>query len=83
LPATESIIPLTRASPAPGTGDVVVEVTVEVEGEAEVDVVVDWPALFDEPQAARDKAATPATERTANRLSRVRLLAQLKAFPQS
>jgi hypothetical protein len=44
---------------------VVVEVTVEVE--VDVDVGLD---VFDEPQAATDRAAAPVTARTANRVSR-------------
>jgi hypothetical protein len=65
LPATDAISPLTRASPLAGAGDVVVEVTVEVE--VDVDGGLD---LFDEPHAAMDRAAAPATAQTANRVSR-------------
>ncbi|OBH02336.1 hypothetical protein A9X04_26010 [Mycobacterium sp. E3247] len=65
MPATEAIRPLTRASPAAGAGDVVVEVTVDVD--VDVDGGLD---LLDEPQAAMDNAVVPATATTATRVNR-------------
>ncbi|OBI21369.1 hypothetical protein A5713_12540 [Mycobacterium sp. E2497] len=63
MPATEAIRPLTRASPAAGAGDVVVEVTVDVDVDGGLD-------LLDEPQAAMDNAVVPATATTATRVNR-------------
>ncbi|OBG55055.1 hypothetical protein [Mycobacterium sp. E735] len=78
LPATDAISPLTRASPLAGAGDVVVEVTTEVD----VDVDVVGLALLDELHAAADSAVTPATVRTANRVSRgVGQLAGIEVSP--
>jgi hypothetical protein len=65
-PATEAIRPLTCAS-AFGVDDVVVDVTVDVDVEVEVDADLE---LFEEPQADRDNAVTPATANTAKRVSR-------------
>ncbi|OBH30420.1 hypothetical protein A5692_01245 [Mycobacterium sp. E342] len=63
MPATEAIRPLTRASPAAGAGDVVVDVTVDVDVDGGLD-------LFDEPQAAMDNAVVAATATTATRVNR-------------
>ncbi|ORB36433.1 hypothetical protein BST39_20670 [Mycobacterium paraseoulense] len=77
LPATDAIRPLTRASPAAGAGDVVVEVTVDVD----VDVVGGLD-LLDEPHAATDSAVAPVTARIANRASRgVGQLADINVSP--
>jgi hypothetical protein len=77
LPATDAIIPLTRASPLARAGEVVVEVTTEVDVEVDVGL-----ALLDEPHAATDSAATPVTARTANRVSRgVGQLADINGSP--
>jgi hypothetical protein len=46
---------------------VLVDVTVDVEVDVDVDVGLD---LFDEPQAATDRAAAPVTARMANRVRR-------------
>ncbi|ORB72222.1 hypothetical protein BST44_19800 [Mycobacterium scrofulaceum] len=71
-------MPLTLASPVAGPGDVVVDVTTDVD----VDVDVVGLDLLDEPHAARDSAATPATPRTATRVSRgVGQLADINVSP--